>query len=343
MRLRWLSLDLKGNAEGDPDMTKAMCVHQVGGPEAMVYEAVDIPAPGAGEVRIRQHAVCLKFIDVYFRTGLYKAPSLPFIAGNEASGEVLSVGPGVTNFHPGDRVAYYFNLGGYATERNIPAEKLVKLPDHITYEQGAVLMLKGLTVWNLCDTTFKVEPGHRVLIHAAAGGIGLLACQWAKALGAHVIGTVGTKAKADLALANGCDHVILYNEEDFVARVKQIRRNALCDVVYDVVGKTTFPGSLACLKPRGLFVSFGNASGPVPPFSIAELNNHGSLFATRPKLNDYLAMRAELVEGAHTLFSAVINGKLHVPINHAYALKDVAKAHIDLEGRATTGATIRKP
>src|SRR6266851_8152673 len=274
-------------------MTKAVRVHRVGGPEALVYEPVE-------------------------------APALPFIAGNEAAGEVLSVGPGVTNFHPGDRVAYYFNLGGYATERNIPADKLVKLPDHITYEQGAVLMLKGLTVWYLLHKTFKVEPHHRVLIHAAAGGIGLLACQWARALGAHVIGTVGSKAKADLALANGCDHVILYAEEDFVARVKQISRNELCDVVYDGVGKTTFPGSLSCLKPRGLFVSFGNASGPVPPFSIAELNNHGSLFATRPKLNDYI-------------------GKLHVPINHAYALKDVARAHVDLESRATTGAAILRP
>jgi NADPH:quinone reductase len=324
-------------------MTKAVRVHKVGGPEVLVYEAVDVPAPGPGEVRIRQYAVGLNFIDVYFRTGLYKAPGLPFIAGNEAAGEVLAVGPGVTHFHPGDRVAYYFNLGGYASERNIPWEKLVKLPDHITYEQGAVLMLKGLTVWYLLHKTFQIEPGHRVLIHAAAGGIGLLACQWAKALGAHVIGTVGTKAKADLALANGCDHVILYNEEDFVARVKQISRNELCDVVYDGVGKTTFPGSLSCLKPRGLFVSFGNASGPVPPFSIAELNNHGSLFATRPKLNDYVAKRSDLLEGADTLFSAVINGKLHVPINHAYALKDVAKAHIDLESRVTTGATILRP
>ncbi len=309
-------------------MTKAVRVHNVGGPEALVYEAVDVPAPGPGEVRIRQYAVGLNFIDVYYRTGLYKAPGLPFIAGNEAAGEVLSVGPGVTNFHPGDRVAYYFNLGGYASERNIPAEKLVKLPDHITYEQGAVLMLKGLTVWYLLHKTFKVEPGHRVLIHAAAGGIGMLACQWARALGAHVIGTAGTRAKADLALSNGCDHVILYNDEDFV---------------YDGVGKTTFPGSLSCLKPRGMFVSFGNASGPVPPFAIAELNNHGSLFATRPKLNDYIGKRSELLEGADTLFAAVINGKLHVPINHAYALKDAAKAHIDLEGRATTGAAILRP
>src|ERR1700745_3091653 len=308
-------------------MTKAVRVHKVGGPEALVYESVDVPAPGPGEVRIRQHAVGLNFIDVYFRTGLYKAPGLPFIAGNEAAGEVVAVGPGVTNFHPGDRVAYYFNLGGYASERNIPWDKLVKLPDHITYEQGAVLMLKGLTVWYLLHKTFRVEPHHRALIQAAAGGRGLL----------------GSKAKAGLALANGCDHVILYNEEDFVARVKQISRNELCDVVYDGVGKTTFPGSLSCLRPRGLFVSFGNASGPVPPFPLAELNNHGSLFATRPKLNDYVGTRKELLEGADTLFAAVINGKLHVPINHAYALKDAAKAHIDLESRGTTGASILKP
>jgi NADPH2:quinone reductase len=324
-------------------MARAVRVHQVGGPEALVYEAVDLPAPGQGEVRILQHAVGLNFIDVYYRTGLYKAPSKPFVIGNEAAGEVVAVGPGVTDFHPGDRVAYYFNLGGYATERNIPADRLVKLPDHITYEQGAVLMLKGLTVWYLLHKTFKVEHGHRVLIHAAAGGIGLLACQWAKALGANVIGTVGSQAKADLALANGCDHVILYKEEDFVARVKQISRNELCDVVYDGVGKTTFPGSLSCLRPRGLFVSFGNASGPVPPFALTELNNHGSLFATRPKLNDYVATRRDLLEGADTLFAAVINGTLHVPINRAYALKDAAKAHADLEGRQTTGAAILKP
>lgn len=324
-------------------MTKAVRVHKVGGPEVLTYEDVDVPAPGAGEVRIRQHAIGLNFIDTYYRTGLYKAPTLPFIAGNEGSGEVISVGPGVTNFHPGDRVAYYVNLGAYATERNVPADKLVKLPDHISHEQAAVLMLKGLTVFYLLHKTFKVEPGHRVLIHAAAGGIGLLACQWAKALGAHVIGTVGTEEKAKLALANGCDHVILYKTENFVERVKQISRNELCDVVYDGVGKDTFPGSLSCLKPRGLFVSFGNASGPVPPFPLAELNNHGSLFATRPKLNDYVGTRRELIEGADALFAAVLSGTLHVPINHAYALKDAQKAHRDLESRATTGAAILKP
>ncbi|RYX99210.1 MAG: quinone oxidoreductase [Bradyrhizobiaceae bacterium] len=323
-------------------MTKAVRVHKTGGPEVLTYEDVVVPAPAAGEVRIRQHVIGVNFIDTYFRTGLYKAPQLPFIAGNEASGEVVEVGPGVTGFHPGDRVAYYSALGSYATERVFAADRLVKLPDRITYEQGAVLMLKGLTVWYLLHKTFKVEPHHRVLIHAAAGGIGLLACQWAKAMGAHVIGTVGSKEKGELALANGCDHVIYYNEENFVDRVKQISRNELCDVVYDGVGKTTYPGSLSCLKPRGMWVSFGNASGPVPPFSIAELNNHGSLFATRPKLNDYVAKRSELLEGADTLFSAVIDGKLHVPINHAYALKDAAKAHTDLEARKTTGAVILK-
>ena len=324
-------------------MTKAVRVHQVGGPEVMIYEDVDLPAPGTGEVRIRQHAIGLNFIDTYYRTGLYKAPGLPFIVGNEASGEVVSAGPGVTNFHPGDRVAYYFNLGGYATERNIPADKLVKLPDHISHEQAAVLMLKGLTVWYLLHKTFKIEPGHRVLIHAAAGGIGLLACQWAKAMGANVIGTVGTEEKAKLALANGCDHVILYNNEDFAERVKQISRGELCDVVYDGVGKDTFAGSLKSLRKRGMFVSFGNASGSVPPFSIAELNNHGSLFATRPKLNDYVGTRKELMEGADTLFAAVISGTLHVPINHAYALKDAERAHRDLESRVTTGSGILKP
>ena len=324
-------------------MTKAVRVHQVGGPEVLTYEDVELLPPGNGEVQIRQHVVGLNFIDTYFRSGLYKAPGLPFIVGNEGSGEVISVGPGVTNFHPGDRVAYYYNLGGYATERNIPADKLVKLPDQISHEQAAVLMLKGLTVWYLLHKTFKVEPGHRVLIHAAAGGIGLLASQWAKALGANVIGTAGTEEKAKLALANGCDHVILYKTEDFAERVKQISRGELCDVVYDGVGKDTFAGSLKSLRPRGLFVSFGNASGPVPPFSIAELNNHGSLFATRPKLNDYVGTRKELIEGADALFAAVLSGTLHVPINHAYALKDAQKAHRDLESRVTTGSGILKP
>jgi NADPH2:quinone reductase len=324
-------------------MAKAVRVHQPGGPEALVYEDIEVAAPGSGEVRIRQHASGLNFIDCYFRSGLYKAPTLPFIAGNEAAGEVIEVGPGVTGFHPGDRVAYTFGLGGYASERLMPADRLVKLPDMISYEQGAVLMLKGLTVHYLLHRTFKVEPGHNVLIHAAAGGIGLLACQWAKALGANVIGTVGSREKADLASANGCDHVILYNDEDFVAAVKKITRGELCNVVYDGVGKTTFPGSLDCLRPLGMFVSFGNASGVVPPFSIGELQRRGSLFATRPSLNDYTAKRRDLLAAADTMFSAVISGSLKVPIHHAYALKDAVKAHRDLESRATTGASILKP
>lgn len=324
-------------------MAKAVRVHQTGGPEVLTYEDIDVPAPAKGEVRIRQRACGVNFIDTYFRTGLYKAPQLPFIAGNEASGEVIEVGSGVTGFHPGDRVAYTIGLGGYASERIMPADRLVKLPDMITFEQAAVLMLKGLTVHYLLHRTFKVEPGHNVLIHAAAGGIGLLACQWAKALGANVIGTVGSQAKADLATRNGCDHVILYNSEDFVARVKQITRGELCHVVYDGVGKTTFPGSLDCLRPLGMFVSFGNASGVVPPFSVGELQRRGSLFATRPTLNDYIAKRRDLLEAADTMFSAVISGSLQVPIHHAYALKDAAKAHRDLESRSTTGASILKP
>lgn len=324
-------------------MAKAVRVHQTGGPEVLTFEEIDLPAPAKGEVRIRQRACGINFIDTYFRTGLYKAPQLPFIAGNEASGEVIEVGPGVTGFHPGDRVAYTIGLGGYASERIMPTDRLVKLPDMITFEQAAVLMLKGLTVHYLLHRTFKVEQGHNVLIHAAAGGVGLLACQWAKALGANVIGTVGSQAKADLATRNGCDHVILYSSEDFVARVKQITRGELCHVVYDGVGKTTFPGSLDCLRPLGTFVSFGNASGVVPPFSVGELQRRGSLFATRPTLNDYIAKRRDLLEAADTMFSAVISGSLQVPIHHAYALKDAARAHRDLESRSTTGASILKP
>ena len=237
-------------------MTKAVRVHQVGGPEALVYEVVDVPRAGTGRGSHPPACVGLNFIDVYYRTGLYKTPATAVHRRQRSRWRSRLRRTGRHQFSSRRPRRLLFHLGGYATERNIPADKLVKLPDHITYEQGAVLMLKGLTVWYLLHKTFKVEPGHRVLIHAAAGGIGLLACQWAKALGAHVIGTVGSKAKADLALSNGCDHVILYNEEDFVARVKQISRNELCDVVYDGVGKTTFPGSLSCLRPRGLFVSF---------------------------------------------------------------------------------------
>ena len=325
-------------------MTKAVRVHKVGGPEALVYEDVEVAAPGPGEVRIRQHAVGLNFIDVYFRTGLYKAPGLPFIAGNEAAGEVVAVGPGVTNFHPGDRVAYYFNLGGYACERVIPADKLVKLPDHITYEQGAVLMLKGLTVWYLLHKTFKVEPGHRVLIHAAAGGIGLLACQWAQGAGRachrhrRLQGQGRPRARQWLRPRHPLQRGRFRRRGSSRSAATNSATSSMT-----ASARPRFRARCPACKPRGLFVSFGNASGPVPPFALAELNNHGSLFATRPKLNDYVGTRKELLEGADTLFAAVINGKLHVPINHAYALKDAAKAHIELEGRATTGAAILRP
>jgi NADPH2:quinone reductase len=268
---------------------------------------------------------------------------LPFVAGNEAAGEVVEVGAGVSEFKPGDRVAYVQGPGCYTAERVVPADRAVKLPANISYEQAAGMMLKGLTVQYLVRRTFKVEKGVNVLMHAAAGGVGLILCQWANHLGANVIGTVGSREKADLASSNGCDHVILYNDEDFVAAVKKITRGELCNVVYDGVGKTTFPGSLDCLRPLGMFVSFGNASGVVPPFSVGELQRRGSLFATRPSLNDYIAKRRDLLSAADTMFSAVISGSLKVPIHHAYALKDAAKAHRDLESRTTTGASILKP
>lgn len=324
-------------------MAYAVRVHQIGGPDVLIYEEVTVPEPGPGEVRIRQTACGLNYIDVYFRTGLYPQPSLPFIIGSEAAGEVVAVGPGVTDLKPGDRVAYYLPSGGYTSERNAPADRVVKLPDAISDEQGAVLMLKGLTVWYLIHKTFKVGKGQTILVHAAAGGIGLLLSQWANALGATVIGTAGTAEKAKIARANGCHHVIEYRSHDFVAAVKDITKGALCDVVYDGVGKDTFPGSLDCLRMRGLFVSFGNASGPVPPFNIHELTKRGSLYATRPTLAHYIGTRDELVEGVDTTFRAVMEGKLKVPIHHRYALKDARQAHIDLEGRATTGASILIP
>lgn len=310
-----------------------------------MHEDVEVPPPGPGELRVKQHAIGLNFIDTYFRSGLYKAPHLPFIAGNEGAGEVTALGPGATGFKVGDRVAYYLPLGCYAAERNTPAERTVKLPDGIGYEQAAVLMLKGMTVQYLLNQTFKVQPGQTILIHAAAGGIGLIATQWAHALGATVIGTVGSQAKAELARANGCDHVILYREEDFAARVKEITKGALCDVVYDSVGKDTFPASLDCVKRRGLFVSFGSASGPLAAFHIFDLKERGGggLYATRPTLNEYIGTREELEATAGSTFNAFLRGQFRIQINHTYALKDARRAHEDLEGRRTTGAGILVP
>ena len=324
-------------------MVAAVRVHKTGGPEVLTYEDIEVPAPGPGQVRIKQHACGINYIDTYFRSGLYPAPSLPFVAGNEGAGEVAAVGPGVTEVKVGDRVAYVSALGSYAAERLMPAERVVKLPDAITYEQAAGMMLKGMTVEYLLNRTFKVKSGMNVLIHAAAGGIGLIACQWANLLGANVIGTVGSKDKAALAKANGCHHTILYREEDFPTKVKEITGGKLCEVVYDGVGKTTFPASLDCIKPLGMFVSFGNSSGSVEAFSINLLQAKGSLFATRPTLNTYAAKREDLLAIANDLFGVVSSGKVNIPINQKYPLKDAAKAHRDLESRATTGSSILIP
>ena len=325
-------------------MVAAVRVHKPGGPEALTYEDIDIPAPGPGQVKLKQHASGINFIDTYFRSGLYPPPAgLPFVAGNEGAGEVIAVGPGVTDLKIGDRVGYVVPLGGYAAERLLPADRAVKLPDALGYEAAAATMLKGMTVCYLLRRTFEVKKGTTVLIHAAAGGIGLIACQWANALGATVIGTVGSKAKADLAKANGCHHAILYRDEDFVARVKEITGGALCDVVYDGIGKTTFPASLDCLRPLGMFVSFGSASGPISAFDINLLQFKGSLFATRPSLNHYAAKRDDLLKLAAETFEVIVSGKVKIPVNQKYALKDAQKAHRDLESRATTGASILIP
>jgi NADPH:quinone reductase len=325
-------------------MVAAVRVHKAGGPEVLTYEEIDVPAPAPGQIRVKQHAVGVNFVDTYFRSGLYPAPGgLPFVAGNEAAGEVVDVGGGVTNFKRGDRVAYVQGPGCYTQERNVPADRVVKLPGNITYEQAAAMMLKGMTVEYLVRRTFKVEKGMNVLMHAAAGGVGLLLCQWASHLGANVIGTVGSKDKAELAHANGCHHTILYRDEDFVARVKEITGGKLCDVVYDGIGKATFPASLDCLRPLGMFVSFGSASGPIEAFNMNLLQFKGSLFATRPTLNTYGAKREDLLSMANELFAVVGSGAVKIPINQKYPLRDAAKAHRDLEGRDTTGSSILLP
>jgi NADPH2:quinone reductase len=325
-------------------MVAAVRVHKHGGPEVLTMDDIEIPAPGQGQVKLKQHAIGVNFIDTYFRMGMYPSPvGMPFVSGNEGAGEVIAVGPGVTDLKIGDRVAYVVPLGGYAAERLLPAERAVKLPDNISYEQAAAMMLKGMTVQYLLNRTFKVGKGTICLIHAAAGGVGLIACQWANHLGATVIGTVGSKEKADLAKKNGCHHTILYRDEDFVARVKEITSGKLCDVVYDGIGKTTFPASLDCLRPLGYFVSFGSASGQIEAFNINILQAKGSLFATRPTLNHYAAKREDLLAVSGDLFKVVGSGAVKIPINQKYALKDAAKAHKDLEGRETTGSTILIP
>jgi NADPH:quinone reductase len=325
-------------------MVAAVRVHKTGGPEVLTYEQVEVPAPGPGQVKVKNRAIGVNFIDTYFRMGMYPSPvGMPFVSGNEGAGDVIAVGPGVTDIKVGDRVGYVVGLGSYAEERLLPADRAVKLPDAISYEQAAAMMLKGMTTQYLVRRTYRVQKGDNVLIHAAAGGVGLIASQWANHLGANVIGTVGSKEKGELAKKNGVHHVILYRTEDFAARVKEITGGQLCAVVYDGIGKATFPASLDCLRPLGMFASFGSASGQVEAFNINILQTKGSLFATRPTLNHYVAKREDLLKTANELFEVVASGAVKIPINQKYALKDAAKAHIDLEGRNTTGSTILVP
>jgi NADPH2:quinone reductase len=325
-------------------MVAAVRVHKHGGPEVLTLDDIEIPAPGQGQIKIKQHACGINFIDTYFRMGMYPSPvGFPFVAGNEGAGEVIAVGPGVSDFKVGDRVAYVVALGGYAAERLLPAERTVKLPDNISYEQAAGMMLKGMTVQYLLNRTYKVTKGTTCLIHAAAGGVGLIATQWANHLGATVIGTVGSAEKGELAKKNGAHHIINYRKEDFAERVKEITKGALCDVVYDGIGKDTFPKSLDCIKPMGMFVSFGSASGQIDAFNINLLQTKGSLFATRPTLNTYTAKKQDLVDIANDLFKVVGSGAVKIPVNQKYPLKDAQKAHRELEGRDTTGSSILMP
>lgn len=324
-------------------MPKAIRYDQPGGPDVMKWVDVEVGEPQAGQVRIRQHAVGLNYIDIYFRTGLYPQP-LPGGLGMEAAGEVTAVGDDVTAFKPGDRVAYVWSQpGAYAQERVLPADRVVKLPDAISYDEAASVMLQGLTAHYLLRRTYRVKAGDTILIHAAAGGVGLLVCQWAKALGATVIGTVGSDEKAALAKAHGCDHPIVYTRENFTERVRAITNDALLPVVYDSIGKDTYIGSLDCLSPLGLFVSFGNASGPLPPIDSKDFSSRGSLFFTRPTLFSYIAKRADLEAGAAELFDVIQSGKVKTSINQRYPLADVARAQAELEARKTTGSTILIP
>ena len=324
-------------------MTKAIRFDKTGGPEVMKWVDVEVGEPAEGEIRIRQHAVGLNYIDVYFRTGLYPLP-LPGGLGMEAAGEVTTVGAGVKDLKVGDRVAYVGRPpGAYAQERVLPAAQVVKLPDALSYEDAASVMLQGLTAQYLLRRTYRVKPGDTILIQAAAGGVGLIVCQWAKALGATVIGTVGSDEKAEIARAHGCDHPIVYTRENFTKRVREITNGAGVPVVYDSIGKDTYIGSLDCLAPLGYFVSFGSASGPLPPIDSKEFSSRGSLFFTRPTLFSYIAKRADLEAASAELFEMIVSGKMKTSINQRYPLAEVARAHADLEARRTTGSTILVP
>ena len=321
-------------------MTHAMRIHETGGPEVMKWEEVEVGAPGEGELRVTHKAVGLNYIDVYHRTGLYPL-ELPSGIGLEASGVVEEVGPGVEEFKAGDRIAYaHPPLGAYCEARCLPAEHVVKLPDSIDDETAAAMMLQGMTVQYLIRRTYRVKQGDTVLFHAAAGGVGQIACQWLKALGVTTIGTVGSDEKAEIAKSMGCTHTINYRNEDFVARVKEITGGSGVPVVYDSVGKDTFEGSLDCLAPMGMLVSFGNASGAVTQFNPGLLAQKGSLFLTRPTLMTYTAKRSDLIATANELFEVVGSGAVKININQRYPLKDAVQAHKDLEARKTTGSTI---
>ena len=323
-------------------MPKAIQIDKPGPASALKWREVTIGKPKAGEVRLRHTAVGLNYIDVYHRSGLYALP-LPLTLGMEAAGVVEALGRGVTDLKVGDRVAYATMLGSYSEARLIPADRVIKIPKEIGDETAAAMMLQGMTVRFLLRETYKLKKGDTILIHAAAGGVGLILCQWAKHLGATVIGTVGSKQKADLAAAHGCDHPINYSRENFVDRVKKITKGEGLLVVYDSVGKDTFPGSLDCLAHRGLFVSFGSSSGPIPPFNIGILAAKGSLYMTRPSLPNYTAARKDLVATANDLIRMVKSGAIKIEVNQTYALKDAAKAHRDLEARKTTGSTVLMP
>lgn len=324
-------------------MAKAIRFHKTGGPEVLQFEDVAVGEPGEGQVRLRQTAIGVNFIDTYHRSGLYPMP-LPSALGSEAAGVIDAVGPGVTGLAAGDRVAYTGGpVGSYADVRLYPADRLVKIPAGISDQQAASMMLKGMTVQFLIHRTFKVKSGDTVLWHAAAGGVGLIATQWLKALGVTVIGTAGSEEKAALAKKAGCAHVINYSKENFTEKVKEITGGKGVPVVYDSVGKSTWEGSLDCLQPRGMMVSFGNASGAVPPVNIGILAQKGSLFLTRPTLVTHIATRADLDETAKSLFDVVASGKVKIEVAGTYKLADAAQAHRDLEGRKTTGSVILAP
>ncbi len=324
-------------------MTHAIRIHSQGGPEVLQWDEVTVGAPGPNEVLLKATAIGLNFIDTYHRSGLYKIP-LPSVLGREGAGIVEAVGAAVADLKVGDRVAYAgAPIGSYAQARLMPADKLVKIPAGVSDKQAASMMLKGMTAQYLIRRTYKVKPGDTILMHAAAGGVGSIVCQWAKHLGATVIGTAGNEEKVALAKTLGCDHVINYAKEDFVARVAELTGGAKCNVVYDGVGKDTFLKSLDCTRPLGLVAIFGNASGAVPPFDLGQLGAKGSLFVTRPTLDTYTATRADLVATANDLFDVVVRGIVKIEINQTYALKDAAQAHRDLEARKTTGSTVLIP